>query len=391
MTSCDMGRIIIEKEDFYKKRHMRIYSGAIKKVIDAAPGDIVECYNKDGRFLCMGYYNPKSNISVRVLSFEKEKISRSFFEKRIRMANYKRLKWIKDTDAYRVVYSESDFLPGLIVDKYGDYIVIQIETLGMAKMTETIVDVLKDLFNPVCIYERSDVESRRYEGLPLVKRVLYGKEPDDKIQITENGLRFLVDIKMGQKTGFYLDQRENRHKLLEFNCERVFNLYSYTGSFGVYAAIGGAKEVINVDTSESALEIAKENFRINNIPDSKHKEIKMNCEDFLKNMERVNDYNTLVIMDPPNYVKKIKDIEDGIKKYESIHKDVFYKMEKGFLFTFCCSGLVKRSEFLKVITDAALKMRKDVNILYFSTHPYDHPISLYVYETEYLKGVFSCI
>ncbi len=387
-----MGRIIIEKEDFWEKRHLRIFSGAIKKVIDVEPGEIVECYNKNNKFLCSGYYNPKTTIAVRVLSFEKEKINKDFLLRRIKAAYYKRMKLLnEDTNAFRIVYSESDFLPGLIVDKYDNYLVIQIETLGMTVLKEKIVEILIDLFKPEGIYERSDIDIRRLEGLSLFKGTLFGKEPPGLIQIKENGIKFLVDIKMGQKTGFYLDQRENRKKILELKPERVFNLYSYTGSFGVYAAISGSREIVNIDSSNEALEIAKENFRINGIPDSFHSEIHSECEDFLKNMERIRDYGTMIILDPPNYVKKGKDINSGLKKYTSLHRNVFYKMDKGLLFTFCCSGWIKRNDFIKAITEAGLKMNKDINLIYQSSHPLDHPVSLYVYETEYLKGVILSI
>lgn len=387
-----MGRIIIEKEDFLKKRHLRIYSGAIKKVIDVEPGEIVECYNENNKFLCSGYYNPKTNIAVRVLSFEKEEINKDFLLKRIKTAFYKRLKLLnEDTNSFRVVYSESDFLPGLIVDKYDNYFVIQVETLGMLRLKETIIEILIELFKPEGIYERSDIDVRRIEGLSLFKGSLYGKEPSEFIQITENGLKFLVDIKMGQKTGFYLDQRENRKKILELKPEKIFNLYSYTGSFGVYAAFSGSKEIINVDSSEEALKITTENFRINGIPDSVHQEINSECEDFLKTMGKIKDYGTLIILDPPNYVKKSKDLYLGLKKYASLHRNVFYKMDKGLLFTFCCSSWVKRNEFLKVITEAALKVNKDVNLIYLSSHPIDHPLNLHVYETEYLKGAILSV
>lgn len=387
-----MGRIIIEREDFYKKRHLRIFSGAIKKVLDVEPGDIVDCYDKNNKFLCVGYYNPKTNIAVRVLSFEKEKINREFFFRRIKLAYFKRLRLSSgDTNAFRIVYSESDFLPGLIVDKYDNNYVVQIETLGMSRFKEIIVDVLVELFKPVGVYERSDIEVRRIEGLSLFKGNLYGKEPSGLIKITENGINFLVDIKMGQKTGFYLDQRENRKKMLEIRSDKVFNLFSYTGSFGVYAVLSGAKEVINVDSSEYALEIAKENFRINGISDSIHKEIKSETEDYLKTMDKIKDFGTMVIIDPPNYVKKASDLKNGLKKYASFHRNIFYNMEKGLLFTFCCSGWIRRSEFLKMITETAINMKRNVNLIYLSSHPIDHPISLNVFETEYLKGALISV
>ena len=375
------GLCIVKKQNFYKNRHLWIFSGAIKTVKDALPGGIVDVVSVDGKFLGRGYYNPGSDIRVRMLSFRKERIDREFFKKRIINANLLRERFLENTNVYRVVYSDSDLLPGLIVDRYADYLVVQFQTLGMDKMKHMIIDALNQIFKPEGIYERNDVQVRSREKLPLLRGTISGKEPPDLVQVQENGVKFLVDVKRGHKTGFYIDQRENRKKVRELSPSRVLNLYSYTGGFGVYACLGGG-EVVNVDTSKEALELAKENFKLNGIPSHKHREVLAKAEDVMR--ERWN--GDMIILDPPNLALKRKNREQGIKKFTSLNANAIHSLGQGLLFTFSCSGNIHTEDFKRAIFHSGQKIGKELVLLELTGHPFDHPVRVYSPELEYLKG-----
>jgi len=267
-----MGTIRLKagREKAARNRHPWIFSGAIGSVRGSpAPAEIVEVQDGSGQFVARGYYNPRSQIAVRLLTWdEEETIDRAFWERRLQASLARRagLAGSAEDTAYRLVFAESDGLPGLIVDRYGDWLIVQILTLGLEPWRATLVELLGEMMGPRGIYERSDVDVRGQEGLKPVVGTLAGEAPAERMTIVENGLRFEVDVLHGHKTGFYLDQRENRKKIAPYCAGReVLNVFSYSGAFAVYAAAHGATRVTNLDSSAEALRMAVDNLRLNGL------------------------------------------------------------------------------------------------------------------------------
>ncbi|MBC7225447.1 MAG: class I SAM-dependent rRNA methyltransferase, partial [Anaerolineae bacterium] len=263
------GTVVLKagREKPVLRRHPWVFSGAVAR-IEGRPddGDVVDVVAEDGTFLARGYLNRRSQIVVRLLTWSPaQQVDEAFWRARLEAAVARRAPLLaEEQGACRLVHAESDGLPGLVVDRYGAYLVIQFLTLGVERRRDLLVGALADLLQPQGIYERDDEAVREKEGLPLQTGVLWGEEPPDLVEIQEGGLRFLVDLRQGHKTGFYLDQRENRQRLLRYAAGReVLNAFAYTGGFGLYALKGGAASVVNVDTSEGALDLARQNFARN--------------------------------------------------------------------------------------------------------------------------------
>ena len=382
-----------ERSLFY--RHPWIFSGAIEqKSIPAEmnDGDICAVCDAGGNFLATGYYNSRSNIAVRVLSFDDgDVIDASFLERRVSDAYNFRRKFIdeKITSAFRVVFAEGDMLPGLVVDKYGDVLVVQIHTLGMDKMRSEVVKALVKFFNPSCIYERSDVAARKQDGLKdLPCGLLYGDESSlDGLKIRENGLEFYIDVRGGQKTGFFLDQRENRLASMKYAAGRkVLNLFSYSGGFSAYALSAGALHVTSVDASEEAVKLCSENLSLNGFSSNQHEEI---CADVFKYLESCRSSGKkfgLVIVDPPAFVKSQKNVDAALKAYAKLNEAALGVLEDGgVLISSSCSHYVPAELFRKSLFQAALHAKKDLRLMESRTQPIDHPVRLYFPEGEYLK------
>jgi len=265
-----LPRIILKKgkEKPLLRGHPWVFSGAVAKAeSNISPGEAGEVYSWEGHFLGRGHLNPYSQIVFRLLTRRKESLDPSFFEERLLLANgLREREFSKKTNGYRVINGEGDFLPGLIVDRYGETLVLQCLTAGMDRTKDLFLDLLIKHFNPKSIYERSDVHTRKEEGLPEARGLLYGGEIIDPVEIEEYGCRFRVDVKEGQKTGFYLDQRENRFSLREVSHgKKVLDCFCYSGGFSVHAGLGGAKEIILIDSSEEALERVKDHFALNHL------------------------------------------------------------------------------------------------------------------------------
>src|SRR5581483_4144342 len=259
------------KEKPLLQHHPWVFSGAIARVENASDGDTVEVYDAAGQWLARAAYNSRSQISARVWTFEQnEWIDRAFFHRRIeRAANFRRFLFgDSQTISCRLVNAESDDLPGIVIDRYADFLVVQFLTLGSELHKDEILDTLDKLFAPRGIYERSDVDVRTREGLSEKSGVLRGKLPPDHIEIQENGLRFIVDVKRGHKTGFYFDQRINRQRATPYLCGEVLNAFAYTGAFGIYAAKANGAHITNLDASASALALARENFELNGVAEN---------------------------------------------------------------------------------------------------------------------------
>jgi 23S rRNA (cytosine1962-C5)-methyltransferase len=376
-------------------RHPWIFSGAIKNIEgECTDGDIVTVVDSRGNFLAHGYLNRRSQITVRLLSWIKEEIiDRSFFRHRLEraIATRRPLQEDQTTNAYRLVNAESDFLPGLVVDRYNEYLVIQFLTLGIERWKGEIVSLLGELLPSRGIYERSDVEVREKEGLPLVTGLLAGQERPALVHIIENGHRFIVDIKQGQKTGFYLDQRENRQKLPRYcHGKTVLNCFAYTGAFAVYAAGAGAKKVVNVESSAEALQSAQRNMALNGLARRDDEYVEGDVFQVLRQYrDKGRDFD-LIVLDPPKFAYSQSQVQSACRGYKDINLLAMQMLRPGgILFTFSCSGLISPELFQKVVFGASVDAGRNVQIVEKLTQGFDHPILLSFPESEYLKG-FIC-
>ncbi len=385
-------RIILKKgkEKPLLRGHPWVFSGAVAKIEgEVSPGDLGEIYSKEGQFLGVGHLNPASQIFLRLLTHKKEPIDIPFFRERISRAARLREPFLKGkTNAYRIINAEGDFLPGLIVDRYGETLVLQSLTAGIERLKASLVDLLASEMKPRSIYERSDVATRRQEDLPEVTGLLYGREVSDRIEIEELGCHFQVDVKAGQKTGFYLDQRENRSDLKNLcHGSKVLDCFSYTGAFSIHAGLGGAEEVTLIDSSEEALKRAEEHFRLNALGKIPHRLMRGDAFEVLRSLGPEYD---IVILDPPPFAKRKGHLLGASRGYKDLNLQALRLLKRGgFLFTFCCSHHVNWDLFQKIIFSAAVDGGREVQLLGRRGHPMDHPFNLCHPEGEYLKG-FLC-
>ena len=378
-----------EKDKPIRGFHPWIFSGAIDLLDDHfKTGDLVKVYSASEEFLGIGYLNPRSQIAVRMLSFKDEPIDLAFFTKRMEAAKKLRQEFLPPkTNAYRLIHSEGDFLPGLILDKYGDYLAVQFSTAGMDALKPIIVEAIKKVFPAKGIYERDDQESRRLEGLDEVLVALAGEEPPDYVEIEEYGHRFLVDMKHGQKTGFFLDQRENRKKTADrAKGKKVLNCFAYTGGFSVYAVKSGASSVTSVEIQERAVNTMKTNFELNGLAGNQYQFVAEDVFDFLR---KDTDMYDLIILDPPAFCKHKNQVNEAARGYKDINLFAMKRLTSGgILFTSSCSAFIEPELFQKIIFGAAKDARRDVQIVEKTSHSFDHPINIYHPEGEYLKGLF---
>ncbi|SNR61368.1 23S rRNA (cytosine1962-C5)-methyltransferase [Desulfurobacterium atlanticum] len=360
------------------------------------PGELCIIRDYKGAFLAKGYINPESYIAIRILTFRKEEeIDLNFFVKRIEEAFNYRKKLLQSTSAttgFRLIHSEADYLPGLIADYYNGYIVAQFTTLGMEILKPLIVKALVEVVKPAGIYEKSTVPTRELEGLPLVEQTLYGDIPE-KVEILENGIKIVVQIIGGQKTGYFLDQREN--KLLfakEFVDEgdKVLDAFCHLGGFGLHAAvIGKAEKVVAVDSSELALSLAEENARINGVLD-KFEFIKGDCFKVLKNMQQAGEKFDSIVIDPPAFAKSKTVVEQAKKGYKELFLRGLKMLKPGGKIVVCsCSHHITPPILEEILLSAALDTRTPLRVLYTTYQAKDHPFVLQIPESRYLKCIFA--
>jgi len=369
--------------------HLWVFDNEIKAIDGGyTNGDIVQVVDDRDRFIGKGYINDRSRITIRLLSLLDEDINRGFIHRRIEKALFHRLSlgWSMD-GSFRVVFSEGDLLPGLIVDKYEKVLSLQILTLGMERWKEDVVEVLKGLFHPETIIERSDLEVRKKEGLQPRKGILWGKERD-RITITLDGLRFEIDLLEGQKTGFYLDQQENRPIIESYVRDRkVLDGFSYSGAFAIYAARYGAKEVISLEDSGKAIEGLKRNVRLNGLEGMIRVE-KGDVFDWLREVYKVGERFDCVILDPPSFVKEKGARGGAIRGYKDINLMALRLLnDGGYLITSSCSQNISPTRFLGIIDESARDAGCLVQLLENRFQARDHPILLSMPETHYLKFV----
>lgn len=381
------------REKSFNRKHPWIFSGAVDSIKDVNKnGETVKIISGDGKILGSGSYSSHSQISVRVLSFNPdETVDSKFIQKRIENAIQFRKQIIDDvsTNAYRIINAECDFLPGVIVDKYADFLVCQFLSAGSEFWKKEIVAILINKLNPTGIFERSDVTVREKEGLQQSKGILYGKEPEGLIEIIENGNKFFVDIVNGHKTGFYLDQRDNRKLLEKFSVENeILNCFSFTGGFSVYALIAGASKVTNVDSSEEALLLAERNFSLNGIDSSKYENVNGDVFKYLRKLRDADKQFDVIILDPPKFAESVSQVEKASRGYKDINLLALKLLKKnGTLFTFSCSGHIVSELFNKIIADAAADSGREVHILKYLTQSPDHTMLTSFPEGLYLKGI----
>jgi 23S rRNA (cytosine1962-C5)-methyltransferase len=373
------------KEKRVEYGHPWIYRSDIESIEGAfSPGDVIDVYSGKNRFLGRGYLNPKSQISVRMLTREREEINYDFLYKRIRSA-WEYRKKAADPQSCRVVFSESDFLPALVVDKFAGILVIQTSALGMDRFKPEIVHILNDIIKPDGIYERNDLAVRELEGLEQKKGFLSG-EFDTKVEMLENGIKFTVDVENGQKTGYFLDQKENRAALAPLvRNARVLDCFSHTGSFALHAAFYGASEVLGIDISEHAVETAAANAKLNSLEGTCRFETANAFDRLREYYDRKESFDT-VILDPPAFTKSKSTVESAIRGYKEINLRAMKLISGGgFLVTCSCSHHVDRELFLDILYNAAMDSKRKVRLAEYRSQAKDHPILLASNETEYLK------
>jgi 23S rRNA (cytosine1962-C5)-methyltransferase len=390
------GKLFLKpgREKPVKNRHPWVFSGAIQHVEgNPAPGTLVQVVDSNGRYLATAYYNPHSQIQARILTWTDEAIDAAFWQTKIQQAIAGRalLKLEPVTTAYRLINAEADGVPGLVVDKYGDVLVMQCLTRGIDRRKKMITRLLADLLQPKAIIERSDVNVRAKEGLENETGTLWGEPPQTPVTIQENAFSFGVDLLSGHKTGFYLDQRDNRALIgrPEFvKGKEILNVFAYTGGFAVYAAAFGAKSIINVDSSREALEQAEINLRLNG-PERPLDEYLMGDAFAVLRDYRDNGRSfDMVILDPPKFVHSKRDLDKASRGYKDLNWLALRLLKPGgILATFSCSGLLSADLFQKIVFSAAVDAGRTVQILHNLHQSPDHPTLLTFPESAYLKGL----
>ena len=368
-----------------RQGHLLVFNKEIETDTKAfEPGSLVDVLDANGTFLGRGYINPHSHIVVRILTKRIQEIDSRFFKRRFDAALNYRKTIFPEGNTFRLVHGAGDFVPGLIVDKYGDHIVVQASTVGIDGMLPTIVKSLDELLRPSVIIARNDSRARESEGLPCEKKVLKGK-PNPDLVVDVGKLKFEVDILDGQKTGLFLDQAENYLRLEEFTgSARTLDCFCYSGGWGLHAAFFGAKDVLGIDSSSAALEKARSNARLNGLENCSYREA--NVFELLKSFEQARERFDLIILDPPAYVKSRNALAEGLKAYKQVNLNAMKILNpNGILISCSCSYQVTQKIFLDMLRRASSFAGRTFRILEMRTQSRDHPVLLSIKETEYLK------
>jgi 23S rRNA (cytosine1962-C5)-methyltransferase len=377
--------------------HAWVFSGAIGQLSrPAEPGEIVDVRTAEGAFIGRGYYHPQTDIAVRLLTRDAdEPIDGAFLRQAIRRAARLREALDRDqTNAFRLINSEGDDLPGLIIDSYAGYLVVQISTAGMERLRELLVQALAEELQPRGVLLRSDASGRAREGLRREPPAVASGEIPAQIEIREHGLRFQVDPWHGQKTGFFLDQREKRLALQKYSPgRRVLNCFSYTSAFGVYAAVTSPEtRVTSVDTSAPALEAARTNFTLNGLDPEQHTFVAADVFDFLEAVQARGERYDVIVLDPPAFAKSQGARSQALRAYRRLNTLGMQALEPGgILLTCSCSGTIGLDDLLGAIGQSAERLGRQTHLLEVFGHGFDHPINLAMPETAYLKAVFCCV
>lgn len=384
------------REKSLRRHHPWIFSSAIHHLDEEpASGSTVDLLSSEGRFLARASYSPASQIRARVWTFADEPVDEEFFRKRIRSAIAMRSPLLLGegvgvrSNAFRLIYAESDGIPGLIVDRYDDILVLQSLTAGSEYWKDTLADLLLEETGLSTIYERSDADVRELEGLEPKVGLLRGDNYQLPITIHEHNLKFLVNLQSGHKTGFYLDQRKNRLRVRELAKDRdVLDCFCYTGGFTVNALAGGAKSVLSVDSSSDALELCKENIILNDLPADRHTSLEGDVFQLLRKFRDEARSFDMIILDPPKFAPTSAHAEKATRAYKDINLLAFKLLRPGgILVTFSCSGGVDAGLFQKIVAGSALDAGVEAQIIEWLSQGADHPVSLHFPEGAYLKGL----
>ena len=381
------------KEKAVKQLHPWVFSGAIDHIKGSPEnGDIVMVTDNNNDFLAYGFFNDKSRVAVRLLEWNMEtEINESWWRKKIATAvKYREHLYTENTNTYRLIFSEADFIPGLIVDRYADFLSVQILTSGVERIKHIILDELQKLLDLKGIFDRSDASARAHEGLQASSGgILSGLEPPEFVTVKENGIFYHVNIAEGQKSGFYCDQRDNRKLVAEHSKgKKVLDCFSYSGGFSLNAFRAGASEVVSVDSSALALETLKRNIEINSFNNIPHRLIQSDVNKQLRAFREAGEKFNLIILDPPKYAPTRSALTKASRAYKDLNRLALLLLEEGgLLATFSCSGAVDMSMFKQILAWAALDAGKEVQFIEQFAQPADHPVRSSFPEGEYLKGL----
>jgi 23S rRNA (cytosine1962-C5)-methyltransferase len=383
------------REKSLLRRHPWVFSGAVQRIEGKAlSGETIDILDSQGKWLARGAYSPESQIRARVWTFQQdEEINIDFFIRRLQQAQSWR-DWVAQRDGldgYRLIAGESDGLPGITIDRFQNFLVLQLLSAGAEYQRPALLSALQHCYPECSIYDRSDVAVRKKEGLPLAQGPVLGDLPPELLPITEHGMKLLVDIQQGHKTGFYLDQRDSRLAARNYSAgRRVLNCFSYTGAFAVSALMGGCAQVISVDTSQAALDIARQNVELNKLDLNKAEFVRDDVFQLLRNYRAQGEKFDLIIMDPPKFVENKNQLASACRGYKDINMLALQLLNPGgILLSFSCSGLMPTDLFQKILADAAVDAGRDVQFIEQFRQAADHPVIATYPEGLYLKG-FAC-
>lgn len=385
------------KEKAVRQLHPWIFSGAIEQIKGKPEnGEIVDVRDHSGEFLAKGFFNDQSRVAVRILEWnEQVTIDESWWRMRIQRAVSARKDLLAsaETNTCRLIFSEADFLPGLIVDRYADYLSVQILTSGIEKIKDIIVSELVSLLNVKGVFDRSDASARAHDGMEASFGILYGEEPPQFVEVIENGLKYLINIAEGQKSGFFCDQRENRRIVAGYSKgKRVLDCFSYSGGFTLNALKNGASEVVSVDSSALAIDTLRQNLVLNGFADEKHAAVQSDVNKYLRILKEEGQKFDVIILDPPKYAPSRSSLDKASRAYKDLNRMAMGLLNSGgLLATFSCSGAVDISHFKQILAWAALDAGKEIQYIYQFCQPEDHPVRSSFPEGEYLKGLFCRI
>ncbi|AMR30754.1 pseudouridine synthase [Mucilaginibacter sp. PAMC 26640] len=381
------------KEKAVLHRHPWVFSGAIDKLKGKpANGAVIRLLNSQDAFLAYGFYNDQSRVAVRLLEWDESfAVDEAWFRQKVQTAVAGRAHILADgsTDTCRLIFSESDYLPGLIVDKYAGHLAVQVLTSGIQNALPVIIDELNNLLQPISIFDKSDATSRAHEGLETTNVLLAGSQPPELVMVKENGIAYGINIAEGQKSGFYCDQRDNRKVLATYaKGKKVLDCFSYTGGFTLNSFLAGAASVTSVDSSALAIETLAENIRLNGFEGTVHNAIKSDVNVQLRKFRDEGEKFDIIVLDPPKYAPSRSALDRASRAYKDLNRLGMQLLNSGgLLATFSCSGAMDMETFKQVLAWAALDAGKQVQFIHQFHQPEDHPVRASFPEGEYLKGL----
>lgn len=392
---CNMIDVVLKKgkEKAVHQKHPWVFSGAIDKVKgNPLNGEVIKVLAADQSFLAYGYYNGQSRVAVRLLEWEEDNIiDKAWYEVRLKDAIASRAHLLSDqqTNTCRLVFSEADYLPGLIVDKYADYLSLQILSAGMENVKAELIEILIAELNPVGIFDKSDANARTHENLEVSQGLLWGETPPEFIEVKENGVRYHINIADGQKSGFYCDQRDNREILAAYTKDKeVLDCFCYSGGFTLNSLKHGAKHVTSVDSSALAMETLKHNLGLNGFMEHQQTSVQSDVNKQLRVFKEDGKLFDVIVLDPPKYAPSRSALDRAARAYKDLNRLGMLLLKKGgILATYSCSGAVDLETFKQIIAWAALDAGREVQIIKQFHQPEDHPVRISFPEGEYLKGL----